>query len=131
MNKQNQMPQENRRTFWDRLRFDKTAKDVCILCVIGLCLAFAAWRTFYSKDNPKTTDRTVSVTEQKVEHLLGQIEGVGEANVMIYEKEDKVESVVVVCDGANRLDVVMDIREAVAAAIGAEEKAIKIYLKKD
>ncbi len=63
--------------------------------------------------------------------LLEEIEGVGEANVMICENEEGVQSVVVVCDGANDLRVVINVREAVAAALGTEENAVKIYLKKE
>ena len=51
--------------------------------------------------------------------------------MMVCETEEGVKSGVVVCDGANDFGVVMDIREAVAAALGTEEKAIKVYLKKE
>jgi hypothetical protein len=47
----------------------------------------------------------------------------------VCETEDGVQSVVVVCEGANNLQVIMDIKEAVAAAVGAQEKNVKIYLK--
>ena len=48
----------------------------------------------------------------------------------IYETEDGVQSVVVVCDGANDLRVVLNVREAVASALGTQEKNVKIYQKK-
>ena len=40
-------------------------------------------------------------------------------------------ALVVVCEGANDFQVVMHVREAVAAALGTEQKAVKIYLKKE
>ena len=55
----------------------------------------------------------------------------GDVNVMICESEDGVQSVVVVCEGANDLRVNMNIREAVAAALGTDEKSVKIYLMKE
>ena len=62
--------------------------------------------------------------------LLNEINGVGEVDVMIHETEEGVQSVVVVCEGAENLLVNMHIREAVAAALGTDEKSVKIYLKK-
>ena len=62
---------------------------------------------------------------------LQEIDGVGEASVIVYEKEGDVENVVVVCEGANDLRVVMNVREAVASALGTEQNSVKIYLKKE
>ena len=47
-----------------------------------------------------------------------------------HETDEGVQSVVVVCEGANNLQVVIDVREAVASAVGTQEKNVKIYLKK-
>ena len=63
--------------------------------------------------------------------LCLEIDGVGNVRVMICEDEDGVESVVVVCEGANDLRVNMDIREAVSAALGTDEKSVKIYQMKE
>ena len=49
----------------------------------------------------------------------------------VCEDENGVKSVVVVCEGANNFCVILDIREAVAAALGTQESAVKIYQKKD
>ena len=115
-----------------RLRLDGRIKDVLLLAVLALVLVVAAWKIFY-KDESKDALSAVqaSESEEKVGRLLREIEGVGEANVMICETEDGVTGVVVVCEGANDLQVIMNVREAVAAALGTEEKAVKIYLKKE
>lgn len=104
-------------------------KNLTLFFSIGALLAIMIFNVFYKEDTPVSN---VGNTELEAELclLLGEINGVGEVNVMIYEGENGVEGVVVVCDGANNLHVNMDIREAVAAALGADEKAIKIYLKK-
>ena len=104
-------------------------KNLALFFSIGALLAIMIFNVFYKEDTPVSN---VGNTELETELclLLGEINGVGEVNVMIYEGENGVEGVVVVCDGANNLQVNMDIREAVAAALGADEKAIKIYLKK-
>ena len=107
-------------------------KDLLIIAGLALLLVFAVWRIFY-KPNVLSAQTGVSGTESEraLTALLGEIEGVGEVNVMICEDEEGVQSVVVVCDGAKNIRVNSDIREAVAAALGTEEKNVKIYLKKD
>ena len=106
-------------------------KDVLLLGALGLLLVFAAWKVFYTEDSAvKTSTATQSETERKVSRLLSEIEGVGEASVMICETEEGVTGAVVVCEGANDIRVVIDIREAVAATLGTKEKEVKVYLKK-
>ena len=97
---------------------------------IGALLAVAVWQVFFTNSEKAVEDVGASELEKELALLLNEIDGVGEANVMIYETEEGVQSVVVVCDGAKDLQVNMDIREAVAAALGTNEKSVKIYLKK-
>ena len=107
-------------------------KEIILIIVLAIALIFAAWQIFRKDDKTsKKETATLTQSEIKVARILEEIEGVGEANVMVCETEEGVKSVVVVCDGANNFGVVMDIREAVAAALGTEEKAIKVYLKKE
>ena len=108
-------------------------RDVLLIGGLALAIVFASWRIFDDTNTPsgQTSNFTQSESEQKVSRILEEIEGVGEAEVMICESSNGVEGVVVVCEGANNLRVVMNVREAVAAALGTEEKAVKIYLKKE
>ena len=111
---------------------DGKLKDVLLLSVLAFALIFAAWKIFYTDEKGNETIAVSgSESERKVSRLLQQIDGVGEADVMICETEDGVQSVVVVCEGAKDLQVVINVREAVAAALGTEEKSVKIYLKKE
>ena len=57
------------------------------------------------------------------------MDGVGTAEVRICEDENGVLSVAVVCDGAKNILVNSNIREAVSAALGVDEKNVKIYPK--
>ncbi|MBR4942709.1 MAG: hypothetical protein IKZ28_01650, partial [Clostridia bacterium] len=61
--------------------------------------------------------------------LLEEIEGVGDASVIVYENEG-TKNVVVVCEGGRDLQVIMNVRAAVASALGTDEKSVKIYQKK-
>lgn len=105
-------------------------KELFLLAVIGIILLLAIVLVF--GDNKRTLNEAESLSDNEIKvcALLEQMQGVGDAHVMIYESADGVESVVIVCEGANDLQVIMNIREAVAAALGTQEKAVKIYLKK-
>ena len=111
--------------------FDGKIKELLLLTILALALIFAAWRIFRAEDAKETLAVEPTETEARVMRLLEEIDGVGEANVIIYETEDGIQSVAVVCDGANNLRVVMNVRSAVSAALGTDEKKIKVYLKKE
>lgn len=114
-----------------KFRFNNRIKDICILAVLALVLVFASWKIFGSEKEVEETASALSQTEEKISRLLEEIDGVGKASVMICETEEGVQSAVVVCEGANNLQVIMDIREAVASALGTKEKSVKVYLKKE
>lgn len=112
-------------------RVDGRMKDILLLSSLAILLIVAAWQIFHTEEAEETLAVNATEAEIKVMRLLEEIDGVGENSVIVYETEDGPKSVVVVCEGANDLRVVMDVREAVAAALGTEEKAVKIYLKKE
>ena len=117
--------------------FKSKWKDTVTFILIALILAIAVWLVFgkgaetTSSVSNSTTSAVSSEEEIKLAELLSQIQGVGEVDVMIYQTESGEKSVVVVCDGANNLQVNMDVREAAATALGTTQQAVKIYLKKD
>ena len=112
-------------------KMDGRIKDVLLLSVLACLLFFATWQIFHTEEAETVSLVGASETEIKVSKILEKIDGVGEASVIVYEDEEGVKSVVVVCEGANDLRVVMDVREAVSAALGTQQKAVKIYLKKE
>ena len=114
---------------WKRRFFASRMKEILVVGGLALALLFAVWRVFYAEDTASVAT-TLSPTEEKISKLLQEIDGVGQAEVMIYETDEGVQSVVVVCEGANNLQVMIDVREAVASALGTQEKNVKIYLKK-
>ena len=102
------------------------------MCALAMLLFYTAWKIFQTEEaTAGGAYASMSENEKKVMRILQEIDGVGEANVVVCETEDGVTGVVVVCDGAKNLRVIMDVREAVAAALDTEEKAVKIYLKKE
>ena len=118
---------KEKRKWWK----EKKIRDVAFIAVLALVLLFACWKVFYNEEsNPVSTQTSLTETEKKIALLLQEIEGVGEASVIVCETEEGLKGAVVVCEGANNIRVTMDVREAVATALGTEEKTIKIYLKK-
>ena len=104
-------------------------KDLFLIGVLAIALLFAVSQVF-KKEEKTGVVSSMTETEKKVGRLLQEIQGVGDAEVIVCEEEDGATRVVIVCDGAKDIRVVMDVREAVAAALGTEEKSIKIYQKK-
>ena len=101
--------------------------EVIILAGFALILCFAVWRVFIV-DEPQMKAYS-SDEETKLVALLESMDGVGEAEVMISTNENGARGAVVVCDGATRLSVISDVREAVATALGIDQKYVKVYLK--
>lgn len=112
--------------------FGGRVKDILLIGVLAIIVFYTAWKIF-EKDNDATdaSQFALSENEVKIMRILQEIEGVGKASVVVCEEEDEVKGAVVVCEGANNLRVVMNIREAVAAALDTDQKSIKIYLKKE
>ena len=119
----------NERFAWFK-KLKPSTKELCITVIVGAILALSAVKIFGDNAATQTSKVVLTEKEQKVSRLLEDIDGVGEASVMICETEEGVKSVVVVCEGANNLQVIMDVREAVAAALGTSQSEIRIYLKK-
>ena len=108
--------------------FKSKWKDTIVLILLALVLAFAVWQVFL-KDKQEGQS-VASSEESRLVSILETIDGVGETEVMIGVTESGEKSVVVVCEGANNIAVIMDVREAAATALGIEEKLVKVYLKK-
>ena len=104
-------------------------KDFLLISVLAMALLFAISRVF-KDDKTKTLSSAMTETEQKVSRLLQEIKGVGDAEVIVCETEDGTKNVVIVCDGAKDIRVILNVREAVATALGTDEKSVKIYQKK-
>lgn len=105
----------------------KKALEILLFIGLALALCLAVWQVFLKED--KNVQSLGNTEEERLVAILEQMDGVGDAEVMIGVSENGNKSVVIVCDGADRLSVIMDVREAAATALGIEEKFVKIYLK--
>ena len=114
-----------------KYKLDSKMKDMLLILTLGILLIIAITQVFQPQNEGVQTITSANEKEQKLSVLLQEMNGVGDADVIICETEEGVQSVVVVCEGANDLQVVMDVREAVSAALGAKQSSIKVYLKKE
>ncbi len=111
--------------------FKGRTKDILILAIIGLFLLIAVWKVFEPTETETSVGMlTMDSKEEQLSYLLSQIDGVGKTEVAIFETNEGTKNVVVVCEGANNFQVVINVREAVATALGTEARNVKIYLKK-
>ena len=113
------------KTRWKKLRL----KEVVLLSILSILLLIGAWLVFSEKTS--TTYTASTDTEKRLVAILEKIEGVGEVEVMLSDTEDGERGAVIVCEGANDIRVLISVREAVATALGVQQKNVKIYLKKD
>ena len=108
----------------------KKGKETLLLIGLAVLLVVVGWNVFHENERGEETS-LMTETEKKLTAILSQIDGVGAVEVMICETEDGVQSVVVVCEGANDILVNMRVREAVCTAVGTQVNAVKIYLKEE
>lgn len=101
--------------------------EIVLLALLAFLLCIAVWQVFLTDE--KETVGAINDEEARLISILQSIDGVGETEVMIGESETGERGVVIVCEGANRLSVLVDVREAAATALGIEQKNVKIYLK--
>ena len=100
-----------------RKTVDKRVKDFLLLAILAIILLFVIWKVFQGDQSRETYVATHSEKELRVMRLLSELDGVGDVDVIVNETDNQVESVVVLCEGAKNLNVVMNVREAVATAL--------------
>lgn len=128
MNKEN--TDRGEKNFKSKLKKLKL-REVVLFSILATFLLFAAWKVFGNADNSAKQTTALSEMEKKLISILENIDGVGEADVMVSETEEGEKCAVIVCEGAENIRVLIAVREAAATALGTAQKNVKIYLKKD
>lgn len=109
----------------------KYVKDGLLIVGLALILIVSVYKVFLSDTTDENVSDVLTGEEKKLSRLLENIDGVGKNDVMIYETEEGIQGVVIVCQGAKDIKVYSDIIEAVSVATGTDRNNIKIYLKKE
>ena len=119
------MPQN----IWNKLLENKKNQWL-ILLLVGILLVVIAIPTKSSSEEKSVVDSknwSTSETEQRLENILSQMQGIGEVHVMItYKQENEVEGVVVVAEGGEQGVTVQKITEVVRALFDVDSHKIKV-----
>ena len=112
------------------LKFIKEKKDftkIAVVLALGLILIFIGG---ISKEESPVVD--VGVEERLAEACSG-VDGVGECSVLVYyapaergKDEGKVESVIVICEGADSVEVRLKLTEMLSSFFGIGSNRIRI-----
>lgn len=119
------MPQN----IWNKLLENKKNQWL-ILLLVGILLVLIAIPTKSGTEEKSVGDLkewSTSETEQRLENILSQMQGIGEVHVMItYRQENEVEGVVVVAEGGEQGVTVQKITEVVRALFDVDSHKIKV-----
>ena len=119
------MPQN----IWNKLLGNKKNQWL-ILLLVGILLVVIAIPTKSGTEEKGVVDSkewSTSETEQRLENILSQMQGIGEVHVMItYRQENEVEGVVVVAEGGEQGVIVQKITEVVRALFDVDSHKIKV-----
>lgn len=119
------MPQN----IWNKLLGNKKNQWL-ILLLVGILLVVIAIPTKSGSEEKGVVDSknwSTSETEQRLENILSQMQGIGEVHVMItYKQENEVEGVVVVAEGGEQGVTVQKITEVVRALFDVDSHKIKV-----
>lgn len=119
------MPQN----IWNKLLGNKKNQWL-ILLLVGILLVVIAIPTKSGSEEKGVVDSkdwSTSETEQRLENILSQMQGIGEVHVMItYRQENEVEGVVVVAEGGEQGVIVQKITEVVRALFDVDSHKIKV-----
>lgn len=119
------MPQN----IWNKLLGNKKNQWL-ILLLVGILLVVIAIPTKSGTEEKGVVDSkewSTSETEQRLENILGQMQGIGEVHAMItYRQDNQVEGVVVVAEGGEQGVIVQKITEVVRALFDVDSHKIKV-----
>ena len=119
------MPQN----IWNKLLENKKNQWL-ILLLVGILRVVIAIPTKSGTEEKSVGDLkewSTSETEQRLENILSQMQGIGEVHVMItYRQENEVEGVVVVAEGGEQGVTVQKITEVVRALFDVDSHKIKV-----
>jgi hypothetical protein len=112
------------------INYIKSNRKILICIVLIFVLTIVVIFINKSQSSTVTTSSTtveMTTTEKKLTDILSSIDGVGQTEVMIYESDDKISGVVIVCKGGNNIMTRSNILNAVSTALNIEKNIIAIY----
>ena len=107
--------------------FIKYVKDKKNLSLVILALAFGILLIFIGSRDEEQAVSAVGM-EERLATACSEVDGVGECEIMIYysDKDGKVESVIVICDGADSVEVRAELTSMISAFFGIGTNRVRI-----
>lgn len=104
------------------IAFCREYRPVLLILLLGVMLMLLPAGGSTKKEDAKFSDK-----EEKLALVLSRIEGVGECSVLLRESgKNEKGGALVVCDGADRAQVCLAVKEAVSAYTGLGSNRIVI-----
>ena len=111
------------RSIWKELHSKLNKNHLVVLLLVGILLIVIAIPT----DKEEIQMGSDTNIENRLEEVLGEIEGAGNVQVIItYQEDEKVEGVAVVCEGGDNAVTVQSITEVVQALFDVKPHKIKV-----
>lgn len=116
------------KNFWKYIKEKKNLPVIAIALAMGLILIFMG------NEGEDTASVQVGIEEQLADACSG-MDGVGECVVMVYyspdgtKDESEIESVIVICDGADSSDVRLRLTEMLSSFFGIGTNRIRVEKK--
>lgn len=104
---------------------DKTVRAI-LLALLALVLLFAVWKVFFS-GAAETSSVSHTDQELRLSAVLGQIEGVGDVEVMITTSDGVPVSAIVIFQGADSILARMRVIDVTSAALGIGRGNVLVY----
>ncbi len=104
----------------------KTTRIVLSL-LIALLLLIAVYCVFFRQEKSVNRDYEATELEERLSAILGEIEGVENASVMIGEEEGKAVSAIIVFRGADSILTRIRVIDAASGALGIGKENILVY----
>lgn len=111
----------------DKLKqfFSKKSVRTVLICLAALALLIAVWCVFFRKE--KTDGYAPTAEEARLAALLSEIDGVGEATVMITERDGVPSGAVVVFYGEDGILIRSRLIDVTANALGIPTSSVRVY----
>ena len=118
--------------FWKYIKNKKDITGIAVVLALGLLLIFLGGKSTTSNNESDPG------MEERIATACSDVEGVGACSVFVYysptntkEKEDNVESIIVICEGADSLEVRMRLTKMLSSFFGIGSNRVRIEKMKE
>ena len=112
---------------------EKRLATLVLMLLAGLALIGLSFALSRQKEQPADLGRDVTYAagsvEERLAHVLSQIAGAGQVEVLVTEGDQGVLGVLVVADGAQELSVRTELMRAAMTALDVPADAVEVFAR--